>query len=70
MSLENPQLPILDYHQFLAGGEEREAFLESLRYAAHEIGFFYLKNHNIPQSLIEKAQRLAKEFFALPLRRS
>ncbi|MDM1546032.1 isopenicillin N synthase family oxygenase [Ignatzschineria indica] len=67
MSLENPQLPILDYHQFLAGGDEREAFLESLRYAAHEIGFFYLKNHNIPQSLIEKAQRLAKEFFALPL---
>lgn len=63
----NPNLPILDYAQFVAGGAEREQFLKNLRYAAHEIGFFYLKNHGIPQDLITKAQALSKDFFNLPL---
>ncbi len=63
----NANLPILDYAQFVAGGTEREIFLDDLRYAAHEIGFFYLKNHGISQELIKEAQALSKEFFALPL---
>lgn len=68
MSIDvNPQLPILDYAQFVAGGKEREQFLKNLRFAAHEIGFFYLKNHGIPQDLIENVQALSKQFFALPL---
>jgi len=46
----NPNLPILDYAQFTAGGSDREQFLKNLRFAAHNIGFFYLKNHNLPFS--------------------
>lgn len=63
----NPNLPILDYAQFAAGGAEREQFLKNLRFAAHEIGFFYLKNHGIPQDLIQRAQALSKAFFSLPI---
>lgn len=63
----NPNLPILDYAQFGAGGDAREQFLKDLRFAAHEIGFFYLKNHGISQELIAEAQALSKAFFALPL---
>ena len=60
-------LPILDYAEFIKGGESRQQFVADLGYAAHEVGFFYLKNHGISQSLIEDAFTHAKTFFSLPL---
>ncbi|KAL7571566.1 hypothetical protein ACA910_020981 [Epithemia clementina (nom. ined.)] len=43
------RLPILDYHKWLAAdhNKSREQFVEELRWACHNIGFFLLQNHDI-----------------------
>lgn len=60
-------LPILDFSQFRAGGEAQANFIAELADVTHNIGFFYLKNHGIDQTLIDDALNLSKAFFALPL---
>lgn len=64
---EASALPILDFSQFQAGGESRAAFLAELLDAAHNVGFFYLKNHGVSPQLIRESFTLAEQFFALPL---
>lgn len=44
-------LPILDLSQLSGSETDRAAFLSQLRYAAREIGFFYLINHGISPDL-------------------
>ena len=58
-------LPVLDLRDF---GREttRAAFVEALRAAAHDIGFFYLVGHGAPQALGDEVLRASREFFALP----
>lgn len=60
-------LPILDFSKFRQGGEAKAEFIAELGNVTHNIGFFYLKNHGIEQSLLDRALALSKEFFALPL---
>lgn len=60
-------LPILDFSLFQQGGKAREQFIQDLLYSAHEIGFFYLKNHGISPELLAKAEALSQAFFAQPL---
>nr|CBX71117.1 hypothetical protein YEW_CY12230 [Yersinia enterocolitica W22703] len=51
----------------LNGNEtERQAFLDVLRHAARDIGFFYLTGHGIDPALLQQIQTLSREFFALP----
>jgi isopenicillin N synthase-like dioxygenase len=59
-------LPILDLGRLNAGETERKTFLEDLRRAARDVGFFYLVGHGIPPSQIAGVQALARRFFALP----
>lgn len=66
MSQTSTPIPLIDFSQFSASPEQREEFLEQLRYAAREIGFFYLKNHGVDAQLLKDVQRVAREFFALP----
>lgn len=58
-------LPILDLERFNKTGYERQAFLEDLRSAARDIGFFYLSGHGIAQSHIDDLLAEARRFFAL-----
>ncbi|KAF6845507.1 2OG-Fe(II)oxygenase superfamily protein [Colletotrichum musicola] len=46
--------------------EDRLAVAEQIREASRNIGFFYLINHGIDQSLAEQTMNEAKRFFALP----
>lgn len=64
MTLES--LPVLDLSELAAGGPSRSRFLTDLRRATHEVGFFYLVGHGVPQSLIDTVIRTARDFFALP----
>ncbi|MGO2035298.1 MAG: isopenicillin N synthase family dioxygenase [Brevibacterium sp.] len=59
------QLPILD----LSRAEDpatAEAFRADLRRITHEIGFFYLVGHGIPDAEFSRIIEVAERFFALP----
>ncbi|KAJ3863942.1 hypothetical protein EV359DRAFT_73322 [Lentinula novae-zelandiae] len=45
----------------------RRALAKEIRNACINVGFFYVANHGVPQTLIEDFVSQSKEFFALPL---
>ncbi|PVU87648.1 hypothetical protein BB560_006456, partial [Smittium megazygosporum] len=57
-------IPILDL-DLLAQGKDT-LFLEQLQNSIFHVGFFYVKNHGIPQQLFDRAKSLAEDFFDLP----
>ncbi|MFF2549852.1 isopenicillin N synthase family dioxygenase [Nocardia sp. NPDC058058] len=59
------RLPLIDISRFR--GPERDAFLDELRTAAHEVGFFYVVGHGVPETLTAGIFEVARQFFALPL---
>jgi isopenicillin N synthase-like dioxygenase len=59
-------LPTLDLREFGAGGADKAAFLEKLRAAARDVGFFYLIGHGVEDSVIRDLIGLSRAFFALP----
>ena len=65
-TLDITTLPTLDLSLFEGTAQQRYQFLESLRHAARDVGFFYLPGHGIDSSLLEQVQAHARQFFALP----
>ncbi len=63
MSLE--RLPVLDLSRLDAGPTEAAAFGEELRQVMHEVGFFYLAGHGVPQQLTDDLLQISQRFFAL-----
>jgi isopenicillin N synthase-like dioxygenase len=61
-------IPTLDIGRFIApsSAADREAFVAELGAAYREWGFAGIRNHGIPQSLIDGAYEAFKRFFALP----
>jgi isopenicillin N synthase-like dioxygenase len=59
-------IPLLNLERLDAGAEERAAFLDELRNAARQVGFFYVEGHGIEQSLLDGLMACARRFFALP----
>ncbi|KAI5988350.1 hypothetical protein EDD15DRAFT_2463559 [Pisolithus albus] len=47
--------------------DERIALAQQIRDACMNVGFFYIRNHGIPQETIDKAVSAMKGFFSLPL---
>ncbi|KAG8845452.1 hypothetical protein FRB96_002508 [Tulasnella sp. 330] len=45
----------------------RQKIAQEIRKACMEVGFFYVKNHGVPQSAIKGAIEQGKRFFAQPL---
>lgn len=61
------QIPMIDFSGVLAGN--RQAHADTVRKvydACTTIGFFYIKGHGIPQSLIDDTFAASREFFAIP----
>lgn len=63
MSTQDASLPIISYAK-LAAGDAAE--IDRLRQVTHEIGFFYLADHGVDETLRETVISKSKEFFALP----
>jgi isopenicillin N synthase-like dioxygenase len=61
-----PSIPLLDLHRFDLGEKERAAFLDELRSAARQVGFFYLSGHGVEPDLLLDLMDSARRFFALP----
>ncbi|WP_208322066.1 isopenicillin N synthase family dioxygenase [Paramicrobacterium fandaimingii] len=59
-------LPILDMSRLNAGADEAAAFCAELRDVTHEVGFFYLVGHGVPQELIDDVLDVSRRFFDLP----
>ena len=59
-------LPVLDLSELSAGDGDAQNFLDGLRTATHEVGFFYLVGHGVPQELMDTMITAARQFFALP----
>ena len=62
------KLPVIDFAPFLAGtASGRVEVPLAIAAAAESIGFFYLANHGIPQSVTDGVFAAGKKFFELPL---
>jgi isopenicillin N synthase-like dioxygenase len=59
-------LPILDLSRLDKGEEKAQAFRDELREVTHDVGFFYLTGHGVPQELIDGLLAVSRQFFALP----
>ena len=64
--LDFTQIPILDIGSLVSGQSDPE-LISSLRAACTDVGFFYVKNHQIPLSLVRALKDAAKEFFQAPM---
>jgi isopenicillin N synthase-like dioxygenase len=61
-------IPVVDLSKFTHGTpDEREAFVEAIGSAFHEVGFVGVINHGIPKTLVDDFYREAKAFFAMPV---
>jgi isopenicillin N synthase-like dioxygenase len=58
-------IPVLDFSRYEADPASRKEFLEGLRRASRDVGFFYLTGHGIAQSLIDDVLGASRRFFAL-----
>ncbi|MBM4258418.1 MAG: isopenicillin N synthase family oxygenase [Deltaproteobacteria bacterium] len=67
---ENDRIPVLDLGPFLAGESGALQRLgQEVREALEDIGFFFIKNHGIPQALIDRVFGENARFHALPMKR-
>ncbi|MCT2398797.1 isopenicillin N synthase family dioxygenase [Novosphingobium mangrovi (ex Huang et al. 2023)] len=70
---ENPEtvsvedIPIIDFGRFLNGNaEDRTDIAEQISDACRRIGFFYIVNHGVPESLRQAVLSEARSFFNRP----
>ena len=64
--MANRTIPTVDLSKFTDGTEaERTAFVKKLGDAFHDIGFVAVKNHGVPQDLIDDFYSESKQFFGL-----
>jgi len=60
-------VPVIDFSRVLSGDlAERKALAKEIREAATNVGFFYLSNHGISETIIENAKAAMAAFFDLP----
>lgn len=59
------EIPIIDIGAMIDGTEEQRAKVGvALRDACTNIGFFYIRNHGVPQDVIDRTFAVAKRYFA------
>ena len=60
-------LPSIDLQPFIAGsGQARQAVPRAIAQACEEVGFFKIRGHGLPQTLIDTAFATASDFFGQP----
>jgi isopenicillin N synthase-like dioxygenase len=59
-------IPIVDLSDFLAGGERKQKFVHELGKAFEDIGFVSVRNHGVPQEVIDAYYDAVMKFFAFP----
>ena len=59
-------LPIIDLSLLAGTGEQRQSLATALAQACLHTGFFYVRDHGIPQALIDQVFRESQALFNLP----
>jgi len=61
-------VPVIDLAPYFEGTPEgRLEVAKEVNDACRSIGFLVIRNHGVPEALIERVSTLSREFFALPL---
>ena len=64
------EIPVIDFAPMFAPDRAaRQAVGDAVRDACTQVGFFYVRNHQVDPALIARTFAQAKRFFALPLQR-
>jgi len=61
-------IPVIDYGPYFAG--EREALSDlarQVRRACQDVGFFYIRNHGVPDALVDRVFAASRRIHALPI---
>jgi isopenicillin N synthase-like dioxygenase len=62
------EIPVIDVAALRAGSASAlQSVARQMREAAEAVGFFYIRNHGIPQAVLDATDRAARRFFACPL---
>jgi isopenicillin N synthase-like dioxygenase len=60
-------IPSVDLSEFTKGnGHQRKKFVQELGEAYETVGFVAVKNHGIPQEIVDNLYKLSQQFFTLP----
>lgn len=62
------KIPVIDFSRFLVGSvEQQQEVADEIRAALAKVGFFLLRNHGIPESVIQAGFDMSKAFYHRPL---
>lgn len=64
--LDFTEIPILDIESLVTGDIDTD-LVESVRAASTDVGFFYIKNHQMPLSMVSTLKAAAEHFFQAPV---
>jgi len=60
-------IPVIDVSPLFAGDDAaKRRVAEAVRAASVQVGFFYVRGHNVSEDLMRATYLAAKYFFALP----
>ncbi len=61
------EIPVIDAAPLHSGNlEATQGVAQEIRQAAEQVGFFYIRNHGISETVIERAYHAAQKFFSRP----
>jgi len=66
MSVSDQNIPVVDLHDWAAGGARRDRFVRGVGESLADIGFFAVVHHGVPDELTRRAYEVARAFFHLP----
>lgn len=61
-------IPVIDFGAVFAGAPDGlPKIADAVRHACENVGFFYARNHGVPDALIDRALAASRQFHGLPL---
>ena len=64
--MTSQNIPVVDLGDWQAGGAARQRLVSTVGESLADIGFFAVRNHGVPDALLEQSYAVAKQFFHLP----
>lgn len=59
------EIPIIDLYPYYSPNKNTQETSKKIRTACKNVGFFYVKNHGVPEELIASIFQNSKKFFSL-----